>query len=160
MKPLKSLAVLFVLVSGLSGCQKDIINKEEEEDGKVIYTALNLPMNGSQEVPQSETLANGLIDAEYDKRDRYLDFTIRWSQLTGIPTGAHIHGPASPGVNAGIKNDFFDIFPKTTAGFFKHSILIDGISIKEDSLLKGFYYVNIHTASYPGGEIRAQIEFE
>ncbi|MEK7224254.1 MAG: CHRD domain-containing protein [Bacteroidota bacterium] len=32
--------------------------------------------------------------------------------------------------------------------------------IKELDLLNGNYYINIHTAAYPGGEIRAQIEFQ
>jgi hypothetical protein len=28
---------------------------------------------------------------------------------------------------------------------------------QEDSLLTGLYYVNIHPAAYPGGEIRGQL---
>jgi hypothetical protein len=38
--------------------------------------------------------------------------------------------------------------------------VVDGVRIKEDSLLMGFYYVNIHSATFPGGEIRGQIEFK
>lgn len=37
--------------------------------------------------------------------------------------------------------------------------MVDGSAIKEDSLMAGMYYFNIHTAKYPGGEIRGQIEF-
>jgi hypothetical protein len=161
MKALKMLAVLLVLSSLLPACEKwkDIIHKEKDKD-KVLYTAKDLPMTGAQENPQKTTPAEGLIDVEYDKRDRYLNFTLKWAKLTGNPTGAHIHGIAPRGMNAGIKFDFFSLFPKTTSGVFKHSVLIDGITIKEDSLLKGYYYFNIHTPTNPGGEIRGQIEFK
>lgn len=163
MKALKMLAVLVVLSSFFAGCEKwkDIIHKEKDKGSdKVIYAATNLPMTGSQEVPQKTTPAEGLVDVDYDKRDRYLHFTIKWANLTGIPTGAHIHGTAARGTNAGIKFDFFSLFPRTTSGVFKHSVLVDGITIKEDSLLKGYYYFNIHTPTNPGGEIRGQIEFK
>lgn len=162
MKIFKSLAVLMVLGTVLGGCEKwkDIIHKEKKKDDKVLYSAKNLPMSGAQEVPQRATPAEGLIDVEYDKRDRYLNYTVKWANLTGNPTGAHIHGPAARGANAGIKHDFFNIFPRTQAGVFQYSVLVDGISIKEDSLLKGYYYFNIHTPMYPGGEIRGQIEFK
>lgn len=160
MKALKILAVLMVLSSVLGGCEKwkDIIHKEKEKDK--VYTAKNLPMSGMQEVPQRSTPATGLIDAKYDKKSKKLDFTVKWTELTNIPIGSHIHGAAPKGVNAGIKYDFTDIFPKATSGFFTNSVVVDGIAIKEDSLIKGYYYVNIHTATYPGGEIRGQIEFK
>ena len=88
-----------------------------------------------------------------------LDFTITWHNLTGIPTGAHIHGTAPRGVNAGVKVDYFSLIPKTVSGTFTHSVLVDEIAVKSDSLLAGFYYFNFHTPKFPGGEIRGQIEF-
>ena len=162
MKSLKTLAVFVVLSSLLGGCEKwkDIYHKDKKKEDKYLYVAKNLPMTGSQEVPQKTTPAEGLFDVDYDKRDGYMHFTLRWAKLTGTPTGAHIHGPAARGANAGIKNDFFGIFPKTTSGVFTHSVFVDGIAIKEDSLLKGYYYFNIHTPTNPGGEIRGQIEFK
>ena len=45
-----------------------------------------------------------------------------------------------------------------TAGNFNRSVAVDGQAIKEDSLLLGYYYFNIHTSNNPGGEIRGQIE--
>ena len=55
--------------------------------------------------------------------------------------------------------DSISIFPKTQAGTFSDKVLVDGVKLKEDSLLAGFYYVNIHTSTNPGGEIRGQIEW-
>ena len=144
--------------SVLGGCEKwkDFIHKEKDK----VYYGKNLPMSGMQEVPQRATSATGSIDVRYSKKDKYLHYSIKWSDLTGIPTGAHIHGAAPRGMNASIKHDFFSIFPKFVSGEFKNSVLVDGIAIKEDSLLNGFYYFNIHTPTYQGGEIRGQIEFK
>ena len=159
MKALKSLAVVLVLTSLLISCEKwkDLFHKKEE---KKVYTAENLPMSGLQENPQRETLAKGSIDALYDNESKMLNFTVKWQDLTGIPVGSHIHGPAAKGVNAGIKYDFFSIFPKQLAGTFSNSVIVDGVAIKEDSLITGFYYINIHTPKFPGGEIRGQLEFK
>ena len=160
MKALKSLAVLLVLSSVLSGCEKwkDLIHKEKEKE-KTVYSRQNLPVNGLQEVPQRETLAKGTLDIHYDKTTKLLKYTVRWADLTGIPVGSHIHGIAPKGVNAGIKHDFTALLPKAVAGTLSNSVLVDGVAIKEDSLLMGFYYLNIHTPKFPGGEIRGQLEF-
>ena len=161
MKALKSLAVLIVFTSLLAGCEKwkDIFHKDKEKEKKV-YAAENLPMSGLQEVPQRETLAKGWIDARYEKESKMLKFTVKWQDLTGIPIGSHIHGVAPKGVNAGIKYDFTPLLPKAVAGTFTNSVVVDGVSIKEDSLLLGYYYINIHTPKFPGGEIRGQLEFK
>lgn len=135
----------------LGACQK-------KDEGVVTKKAL--PLSGAQEVPVKTTEASGKVDVSYNKSNHMLTYTVSWSMLTGTPTGSHIHGTAPRGVNAGIKHDFFSLFPKTTSGTFTNSVLIDGVAIKEDSLLNGFYYMNIHTAMNPGGEIRGQLEFK
>lgn len=126
---------------------------------KDVISARNLPLTGSQEVPEKITPASGLVDVRYNKKTKTLEFDLSWKELTGIPTGAHIHGAAARGSNAGIKYDFFALIPKTTSGSFSNSVIVDGIAIKEDNLLLGYYYFNIHTPTNSGGEIRGQIEF-
>ena len=124
-----------------------------------VKTKKGLQITGKQEVPPKETDAHGTADVSYDKCTKILTYTVSWTKLTGIPTGAHIHGTAPRGVNAGIKHDFFALIPKTISGTFSNSVNVDGIAIKEDSLLLGYYYFNFHTPKFPGGEIRGQIEF-
>jgi len=68
-------------------------------------------------------------------------------------------GEAPQGVNAAIKHDFTSLLPKAISGTFSNSVLVDEVAIKEAGLLAGLYYVNIHTPTFPGGEIRGQIEF-
>lgn len=116
-------------------------------------------MTTDQEVPATKSSAHGTMDVSYNKCDKMLTFTLKWENLTGDPVGSHIHGPAAKGVNAPVKYNFTSLLPKTTSGTFTDSAKVDGMAIKEDSLLAGYYYINIHTSMYPGGEIRGQIEF-
>jgi hypothetical protein len=161
MKALKSLLVLIVFSSLLLGCEKwkDLVHKEKDKDKKV-YARENLSMSGLQEVPQRETPGNGSLNIHYNKTTKVLKYTVWWDDLTGIPIGSHIHGTAPRGVNAPIKHDFTALLPKATSGSFSNSVVVDGVAIKEDSLLLGYYYLNIHTPMFPGGEIRGQLEFE
>ena len=110
-------------------------------------------------MPVKDTPAKGKMDITYNKKTKVLTYSLSWSGLTGNIIGSHIHGTAPRGVNAGIKHDFTALIPKTTSGTFSNSVVVDEVAIKEDSLLLGYYYINIHTPMNPGGEIRGQIEF-
>ena len=95
----------------------------------------------------------------YNKKTKVLTYKVLWVDLTGNPVGSHIHGEAAKGVNASIKHDFTALIPKATSGTYKGAVVVDEVAIKQAGLLSGLYYVNIHTATFPGGEIRGQIEF-
>ena len=82
--------------------------------------------------------------------------------LTGPANAAHIHGPASTTVAAGV------IVPLTITGTATTGQIIQGsftstgnANVSIDSLLvlmrNGNSYINIHTAAHPNGEIRGQI---
>jgi hypothetical protein len=134
------------------GCKK---HKEDQ----CIKASKGLKMSGAQEVPAKETAASGTLDVSYNKCDKMLTFTVTFKKLTAEPIGSHIHGTAPKGVNAPVKYNFTPLIPKATSGTVTNSVLVDGTTIKEDSLLMGYYYINIHTPKNPGGEIRGQIEF-
>lgn len=82
-------------------------------------------------------------------------YTISYSGLSGNSTAAHIHGPALPGVDAGV------LFPLqggtfgSPAGSFNGSIQLNQGQI--DQLNGGLWYVNIHSSTFGSGEIRGQI---
>jgi hypothetical protein len=162
MKTLNKIMKATIIVSCLlSACSKEIgppTLQSEVEDEVIIKKGLLL--EGSQEVPAKTTKACGTLDVIYNKTTKMLTYTITWNSLSGIPTGAHIHGDAARGANATVKYDFTNLIPKTTSGIFANSVLVDEVAIKEKDLLNGLYYVNLHTATNPGGEIRGQIEFK
>jgi hypothetical protein len=87
--------------------------------------------------------------------------------FSGISTpssAAHIHGPGAPGVNAGvIYNLGGPVIPLgVTAGTINGSVNLAPIGSytlaqQMNDLNSGLWYVNIHDATFPGGEIRGQI---
>ena len=154
---MKKIAKLFLAVSICSTSVFVSCDKDDDDDNIVAKSGLT--MSGNQEVPARTTPATGTFDVSYNKNNKVLNYTVNWNALTTTPTGAHIHGTAPRGVNAGIKHDFFSNIPKTASGTYSGTVTVDNIAIKEDSLLAGFYYFNFHTTTFPGGEIRGQIEF-
>ena len=152
MKRLSGFMMPFVIMALFYGCAKDHTPQD-------ILTQKGLPLSPLQESPVRVSQGYGSADVYYNKVTHMLDFTLTWNNLTGTPTGAHIHGIAGRGTNAPIKFDFFNQIPKTTSGTFSSSVLVDGTAISETDLLNGLYYFNMHTPANPGGEIRGQIEF-
>lgn len=117
-----------------------------------------LQLTSAQEVPANDSKGTGTADVSYNKETKTLTYKVDYTGLTGDATMAHIHGTAAKGVNAGVAHDLTPVLKKSASGSFTDSVKV-GDKIKEDSLLSGFYYFNIHTKKNPGGEIRAQIEF-
>ena len=113
-------------------------------------TTLTARMAGTSEVPPVTTPAVGMLTASFDAGTRTLTWTATYSGLSGPATAAHFHGPAAPGTNAGV------VVPFTSA-----ASPIQGTATLTEAqaadLLAGRWYVNIHTAANPGGEIRGQV---
>jgi CHRD domain len=123
-----------------------------------VIRKTGVPLSGLQEVPQKPGSGNGTMDLEYNKSTRTLFYKVTWNSLTGNVVGFHIHGVAKAGFNAGVIQSFSG-FPAASAGTYSGNVFIDGVLFKETELLNGEYYINIHTPTNPGGEIRGQIEF-
>ena len=145
--------LIFVFTFIFLGCKKD------DPVVECVLVKDNLPIAGSQEVPSNTSTASGKLAINFDTCNNLLKFTVTWTGLSGNPVGAHIHGTAGMGVNASIKYDFTAGIPKVTSGTFTGTVLVDNVALIKASLLQGLYYVNIHTATYPGGAIRGQINF-
>ena len=112
--------------------------------------ALNATLNGAQEVPPVPTAATGAMTGSLDRGTKTLTWTVSYSGLSGPVAAAHFHGPAAAGVNAGV------VQPITvSASPMQGSAQLTDAQIAD--LLAGRWYVNIHTAARPGGEIRGQV---
>ncbi|MBD0279433.1 MAG: CHRD domain-containing protein [Flavisolibacter sp.] len=165
MKMMKLAAFLLIAGVFIAGCKHDPY-------GLGTATANNITMSGAQEVPEVPTTATGTIQASYNRDTRTLEYTVTWTGLTGPAAAMHIHGPADPGTNAGILQNIIATGsisggatianPGTaygTSGNISARAFVDNVVIKESDLLAGKYYINIHTAKYPGGEIRGNLIF-
>jgi len=105
-------------------------------------------MNGAQETPPNNSTATGSATLVYDTTTKI--FTVVVTHTVAAPTNGHIHKGA-PGVAGPV------IFPfaSFTSPISYTSPVLDA---SQDSTLRAnLYYVNIHTAAFPGGEIRGQL---
>lgn len=120
---------------------------------KANVTMLGATLSGAQEVPPNARTGTGVADIRYNRDTGMVSWTVTYSGLSGPVTGAHIHGPAGPGANAGIVVPFTP-GPSPITGEAKVTPTQSG------DLLAGLWYVNLHTAAHPPGEIRGQIRLK
>jgi CHRD domain len=106
-------------------------------------------LSGMQEVPPNTSGGIGCGQFSIDTCANTMAFRITYSCLNAPETAAHIHGAAAPGANAGV------VFPlppgPVKTGIWNYPEAL------EAAILDGRMYVNIHSAAFPGGELRGQI---
>lgn len=170
MKGLKLTALFssfLLLLLATTSCER-----AAEERKTTDFEKKGILLTGAQEVPANSSTALGSMDVFYSKETRTLTYNVFWSGLTDSVMLMHIHGLAPAGFNAGVVQNIVTasngIYPQKTSGKYTYlksgtlsgSLLADGVAVKEQDLLNGMYYLNIHTTVYPGGEIRGQIKFQ
>jgi methionine-rich copper-binding protein CopC len=150
---MRQLVLLFSLsLVLLTACKKD--------RDLVERTNNNIVLNGAQAVPTSQSTANGKMTATYSSKTKTFNYTVTWAGLSGNASSMHIHGVADAGSAAAIVQTITLTAPNNgPSGSVSGSLFVDGFTVKEEDLLNGKYYIDIHTASAPGGELRGQITF-
>jgi hypothetical protein len=139
-------AIVFV-----SGCAQErasmsgMANRVESAAAKSGTT-----LSGSQEVPPVNTQASGVSTIEVIG-DKTVIGNVQTTGMTG--TVAHIHMGAS-GQNGPV------IIPLVKSG--ENTWAVPGNTVLSsaqfDAFRAGNLYVNVHSAAYPAGEIRAQLK--
>lgn len=139
-------------------------------------STFTFPLSGDQEVPPNESSASGSATLIYDSTAQTYDLDVVVSGI-GLDdllsvgpnsTPIHIHN-APAGANGGIVLDvgFFGSFMEdgddirlmiedTPLGGTQGAVMSD-TSDNEAALFAGELYLNIHTESFPSGEIRGQV---
>lgn len=114
-----------------------------------FYTAT---LSAAQEVPTNPSAGTGAAEVQVNRGSGMLQWRITYSGLTGPVTAGHIHGPAGPGQNAGVLVPF--------TGDLNAQPITGAVRITPEQMAQlssGQWYVNLHTARHPGGEIRGQL---
>ena len=124
--------------------------KDEDE----ILEANSLPIRGTQQVPTNNSNATGTIDAKFNKSTNVLSYTVTWSNLSGAHEGMHFHKGAR-GVNGSVVKNI-QSSGSATGSITESWTVPDSLAT---SLEQNGLYVNIHSAAFPNGEIRGQVEF-
>lgn len=138
-------AGLLAGVLAFAGCASSPLPKMSADE-----TSLWATLSGAAEVPPNDTSGKGELRATLDKNTRQLRWQMSYSGLSGPATAAHFHGPALPGANAAVA---VPIAPPSSPTQGEATLTEAQI----DDLLSGKWYVNVHTAAHPGGEIRGQV---
>ncbi len=114
-------------------------------------SAMSARLSGASEVPPVISNGSGTIDAVLNKQTNTLNWTITYAGLSGPVTAGHFHGPAMAGQNAGVA------VPLTgsMASPIKGSATLTAAQATD--LMAGKWYVNLHTAANPSGELRGQV---
>jgi len=107
-------------------------------------------LSSAAEVPPNQSPATGTLTGRYDKQSKVLSWKLVYTGLSGPATMAHFHGPALAGENAGV------VVPLANPASATESTatLTDA---QAADMLAGKWYINVHTAANPGGEIRGQL---
>ena len=104
-------------------------------------------LDGAQTGTSSPGTGSGTLT--FDDVTNQLDWNISFGGLVGTQTAAHFHGPAPAGSNGGIQ-----------IGLPLGSPLVGSATLtatQKTQLLGELWYLNIHTSTNPGGEIRGQL---
>ncbi|MBC6609248.1 CHRD domain-containing protein [Hymenobacter sp. BT188] len=149
---LKKLTSVFLLATGLvsfSACDQADLEEiikiaQPAPSTKVQLTAV---INSQQEVPTNSSVATGTLTGVYDTNTNELTYTVTFAGLT--PVAGHLHRGA-PGVNGPV------VFPLPS---LTSPVTGTAKFLEEDEalLLANGFYVNLHSARFPGGEIRGNI---
>ena len=108
-------------------------------------------MDTATEVPAKTGPGKGEAHATLDTVTKQLTYDVTFSGLSGPATAAHFHGPADKGANAGVVVPF----TAPVASPYHGTATLTDAQIAD--LEAGKWYVNVHTAANPGGEIRGQV---
>ncbi len=87
-----------------------------------------------------------------DRSTLRLEWKMTYSKLLATATAAHVHGPQTPGGNAGV---LFDLAPDGMQSPLQGSVILNDGQLSY--LLTGRTYVNLHSTRYPAGELRGHI---
>ena len=127
------------------------------KDGNTVidaFTVWSFGLGGIQEVPPVGGAGAGTGFVFLNNLTNELTWDIRFAGLSNAPVAAHFHGPAMFGENAGVE------LPITASLNGAGDAYQGSATITADQaedLGSGLWYVNIHTALHPGGEIRGQV---
>lgn len=145
--PVAALLAIGVVFTSFRGEEKPVMPKET--------TRLTATLNGANEKPAATTSpATGTFAGELDPTTRVLSYTVTYEGFPqdDQPTMGHIHR---------ITKDDGTGPPEVFLKSLKSPIMgtTDALpQSKVDSMLNGFYYVNLHTNMFKPGAIRGDVK--
>jgi hypothetical protein len=119
--------------------------------GPASAETFKVMLDAKSEVPPNSSAGTGTADVDFDAATKKLTWKLTYLGMTGPVSAAHFHGPAEAGKNAGVAVAIPNAGTSPAEG---SATLTDA---QAADLTAGKYYINVHTAANPGGEIRGQV---
>ena len=120
---------------------------------------MNAVLQSANEVPATNSTATGLATFSYNAGAHRLYYRLEQTDVLSV-TAAHIHAGVA-GANGPVIHSLCGGADLPACSTLKSAGVITGAvtltTSEELALLNGGLYVNIHSPTYPGGEIRGQI---
>jgi hypothetical protein len=129
-------------------------NPGGEIRGQVLDHNLTAMLSGANEVPPVTTSGTGALIFMFDPMTNRLMYHGSVSSLNSNVTAAHIH-TGTTGTSGGV---LYNLSYITTTNGAKFSGVVTVTQAQVNALLSEGLYVNVHTTSSPGGEVRGQIK--
>ncbi|MBB6611523.1 CHRD domain-containing protein [Pontibacter sp. Tf4] len=153
---LRLLALMCALLAFAVACDDD----DDDKPSPVTNTDIEfkgIALSGNNEVPAVTSDGTGTFEGTYDDDTNILSYTVTW-QL-GNPddetVGMHFHGPADPTESAGVAAPIEGF---TTESSGSYSASTAPLSAQQEADLKaGLWYINVHSTTYPNGELRGNL---
>lgn len=134
--------IALLMVLGLNACSKDKTNPPYTINFRA--TLLGPSMN-----PPNSSSATGTFNGSFNSVTNKWGYSLTVTGMT--PFEAHLHKATSPNIGPVI-HTLTEISPL---------VFGDTIMVTEsfaDSMAMGYFYIDVSSAGFPGGEIRGQIE--
>jgi len=124
----------------------------------VSAQTLGAVLTASQETPATTTPGFGNATVTFDSTRQNITVTITVSNLGSPITGFHIH-KGTVGVPGSIVEDFVGLGGHFVGNVISGTFPVDPVVGQAMATNPADYYVNVHTAQFPGGAIRGQLMF-
>ena len=119
-----------------------------------------MDLSGANQTPPVSTTGSGTVEGNYNTKTKVITLDLKWSlgNPNDTTTMGHIHKGAV-GVSGPVVIPFTDL-PSGSEDQHFHFTSAPLTDEQEADLKAGNYYVNIHSNTNPGGELRAQLNLK
>lgn len=148
------LVVMLLAGSFMTSCDDEDINLEDlfpKTEFKKVH------LSGANEVPAIHSTGQGMLNAYYNDDTNVITFDLTWTlgNMDDQTIGMHFHSPATPMQNAPVRIPVTGFSNSPTGKFSGQT---RPLTMEEEKDLKaGLMYYNIHSTTYPSGELRGNL---